>query len=59
MTVAGTCNLAADPTPPVLREQCAAAAFDWIRDAGKATSAYNYTAPSCSYASKPAESAAA
>ncbi|KAL3138479.1 hypothetical protein ABBQ32_006269 [Trebouxia sp. C0010 RCD-2024] len=46
---AGTCNLAADPTPPVLPEQCAAAAFDWIGDAGKAALAYNYTAPTCSY----------
>lgn len=52
---AGTCNLAADPTPPVTSNQCAAAAIDWIGDAGKAALAYNYTAPTCNYESKPAD----
>ena len=49
---AGTCSLAADPTPPVARDQCAAAALNWVGDAGKAALAYNYTGPSCNYASK-------
>ena len=49
---AGTCNLAADPTPPVTADQCSAAAFNWLGDSSKAALAYNYTAPSCNYASK-------
>ncbi|KAL0034477.1 hypothetical protein WJX79_004596 [Trebouxia sp. C0005] len=47
---AGTCNLAADPTPPVTADQCSAAAFNWLGDSSKAALAYNYTAPSCNYA---------
>lgn len=53
--LAGTCSLAADPTPPVTSDQCAAAALDWVGDAGKAALAYNYTAPTCNYGSKPAD----
>lgn len=52
---AGTCSLAADPTPPVGRDQCAAAALSWVGDASKAALAYNYTGPTCNYGSKLAD----
>lgn len=52
---AGSCSLAADPTPPVARDQCAAAALSWVGDAGKAALAYNYTGPTCNYGSTRAD----
>lgn len=57
--IAGSCSTSADPTPPVARDQCAAAALNWVGDAGKAALAYNYTGPTCNYKSKPAETFAA
>lgn len=56
---AGTCSLAADATPPVARDQCAAAALSWVGDVGKAALAYNYTGPTCNYGSKTADHLAA
>ena len=49
---AGTCSLAADPTPPVTGDQCSAAALNWVGDASKAALAYNYTEATCNYGSK-------
>lgn len=48
----GTCALAAAAPALASAQQCAAPALDWLGSATKASSAYNFTAASCSYPSE-------